>query len=550
MDFNERGKRKSNFYRVVGITSLLIFLITNLAQVYGQNPSPAHPNNHVRGVVFHDKSSNGIYNKGTDKPLEGIAVSNGREIAVTDHKGVYELPLRDSSVIFVIKPQDWKVPVDEHQLPQFYHVHSTHNLSGSNYKGLDATGPLPESVDFPLYPVEEPEQYKALIFGDTQPRDEDEVYYLVHDVITELIGTDAAFGVTLGDIVFDNLDLFESVYGSIGKIGIPWRHLLGNHDLDYTGADDMSARGPYLKDFGPSYYAFSYGPAHFIVLDNIEYVTEGDDHYYQTGLGEYQMEFLRNELSRIDEDQLLFIMAHIPWAGSTGWKDESEREAFFQLLAEHPNAVSLVAHHHRHYHHILGEDFGFPEAQPHHMICVGTSCGAWWTGVPDEYGIPHALMTDGTPNGYAFLHIDENDWKMSWKAASRSADFQMHVHVPNKVDVADLSDTTVMANIFNALPSARVQMRIGESGTWIDMDRVTKQDPTNIAAFQWESELEDYPWRSMEYSFWGGHVSEYIWEGDLPAGLNPGFHVIHVRAVDDWWEYKGRRIMKVKKKSP
>ena len=54
------------------------------------------------------------------------------------------------------------------------------------------------------------------MFGDPQPRNQKEVDYMSHDVIEELVGTDASFGVTLGDITFDNLDLFE-VAGAVDR---------------------------------------------------------------------------------------------------------------------------------------------------------------------------------------------------------------------------------------------------------------------------------------------------------------------------------------------
>ena len=52
--------------------------------------------------------------------------------------------------------------------------------------------------------------------------------WIAHDVIEELVGTDASFGVTLGDIVFDDLNMFESQARSIALLGIPWYNVVGN----------------------------------------------------------------------------------------------------------------------------------------------------------------------------------------------------------------------------------------------------------------------------------------------------------------------------------
>ncbi len=49
----------------------------------------------------------------------------------------------------------------------------------------------------------------------------------------------------------------------------------------------------------------------------------------------------------------------------------------------------------------------------------------------------------------------------------------------------------------------------------------------------------------MSHSFWEGHVSEYLWEAYLPEDLEPGVHVIHVTAEDDWWEYENKRLIRI-----
>ncbi len=496
----------------------------------------------VSGVVFHDRTGCGAFISGTDLPIEGVAVSNGREIAVTGADGLYELPLRDNSAVFVIKPRDWMVEVDKNMLPRFYHLHGPSGATGSKFEGMPPTVISNSRADFPLYPSPEPDKFDVLVFGDTQPRDEQEIYYLSHDVLAELTGTGAAFGVTLGDIVFDDLDLFGHLAESIATIGIPWRYVLGNHDIDFSADNDYDARGTWYRTFGPSYYSFTYGPAHFIVLDNIKWLVDGDKRFYRTGLGTDQMQFLRNELERIGEDRLVFLMVHIPYTGSTAWQSEEEREELYRLLADYPQAVSLVAHTHRHYHHFLGEDEGFPGDRPHHMVSVGTVCGSWWTGAPDNYGIPHAMMSDGTPLSYTFLHIDEGEWKMSLQAARRPGEFQMHIHAPDHICACD-DATDIIVNIFNALPTASVKMRFAGGGDWIPMERRPMNDPVRIAVMQRERSLgEEVPFRHLGRAA----PSEHIWVANAQLPVEPGVYVIEVQAQDCWWEYSGRRLIHVR----
>ena len=521
----------------IGFLAVLCFLlpaITNESALNAQTRST------VKGIVFYDKNENGVYDSG-DKPLKDVAVSNSREVAVTNRKGEYELPLRDNSAIFVIKPRNWAVPVDEKQMPRFYKMYSATGISGTKYEGLPATGPLPESVDFPLLPSEEPDKIKALIFGDTQPRDNKEIYFMSDDVIPEVIGTDADFGVTLGDVVFDDLNLYDHLTGSLSNIGIPMWYVAGNHDFDFTGNNTTEARGTWYRKFGPSWYSFSYGPAHFIVLDNVRWIVDGDERYYRTGLGDDQLKFLQNEIERLEEGQLLVLLTHIPYEGSRDWHDEAEKQAFYKLLASHPKSVSLVAHTHRHYHHFLDKEAGFPGNEPHHMISMGTVCGAWWTGAPNEFGIPHTMMSDGTPNGYAFLHIDKNEWKLEWRTAGEASEVQMHIHAPEVVSTETKNEIKIVANIYNALPNAVVKMRIGDEGEWMEMKRVPQKDPYRLAVKERESQLEEVPWRKMG----GDYDSEHIWEASYKPKLNPGVHFIQINAQDDWYEYKGKRLIHI-----
>ncbi len=531
---NHIVKNRSVFLLIV--VSLIFAGLSVSQALYSQDVST------VKGIVYHDITGNGIYDASKDKPLKGVAVSNGREVVVTDRAGAYELPLRDNSSIFVVKPRNWMIPVDENQIPRFYFLYSTGGASGTNFKGLSPTGTLSDLVNFPLYPSKEPDNFDVLVFGDTQPRDDKEIYYISHDVIPDVIGLGASFGITLGDIVYDDLNLYEHLTGSLSTIGIPMWYVPGNHDNDYSGNNQFDARGAWLRTFGPAYYSFTHGPVHFVVLDDIRWIVEESRRYYRTGLGEDQMEFLRNEINRLEKDQLLVLLAHIPYEGSTAWEDEAEKTAFYELISRHPNTITLAAHTHRHYHHFIDREQGFPGDNPHHMVSVGTLCGAWWTGAPDEYGIPHAMMSDGTPNGYTILHIDGNKWKLRWKTARRTANFQMHIDAPDFI-IADSTDRVkIIANIYNALPSADVKVRIGNNGAWEKMERIPQPDPVRSEVMKREKQLGEVPWRNLGEVV----VSEHIWSAEPETDLIPGVYMIHVKAADEWFEYEGRRLLHVK----
>ena len=539
MIFENSKTMKKIFLGVITLFFVLPALQNEMA-AFAQTPAS------VKGVVYYDRNINGTFDS-SDKPLKGVAVSNGRDVVMTNRKGEYELPMKDNSTVFVIKPRDWSVKIDSEQIPRFYIMNSTAGLSGEKFKGLAPTGLLQNSVNFPLYPSKEPKNIKGLIFGDTQPRNDKEIYYMSQDILPDLIGTDANFGVTLGDVVFNDLNLFDHVASSLSVVGIPMWYVPGNHDADYTGKNSIEGRGAWFKKFGPNYYSFSYGPAHFIVLDNIRWNAEDEKPYsnYRTGLGDDQMKFLENEIQRLDKKQWLVIMSHIPFEESTQWVSKEEKETFYRLLAGHEKTLSLAAHTHRHYHTFVGKEQGFLGSNPLHTISVGTSCGAWWTGAPNEYGIPHAMMTDGTPNGYAFLHMNEKEWKLEWRVAGRPADFQMHIDMPDVVSKDSIGIIKVTANIFNALPDAEVKMRIGENGEWRTMKLSPQRDPARLAEKEREMKIDNAPWLKMG----GTAISKHIWEADLNINSDfsqPGVYYIEIQSKDKWFVHEGKRLIQVR----
>ncbi|MEX0928050.1 MAG: metallophosphoesterase N-terminal domain-containing protein, partial [Balneolales bacterium] len=252
----------------IKIISLLILLCALSGPVQGQEK--------VTGTVFYDLNTNGRLDPG-EHGIPGVLVSNGRDIEATGADGRYRVPARDETIITLIKPSGWTTEVDENGIPRFYYIHAENGAGGSEFPGVEPTGPLPESVDFALQPQEESDAFRVLIFGDTQARDLDEVGYVAHDSVQELIGVDAAFGATLGDLVFDDLDVLRPLTEVVGQIGVPWRHIIGNHDIDFSADRNHDARGAYHQMLGPSHYAFTRGKTHFVVVDNIRWIVDGED---------------------------------------------------------------------------------------------------------------------------------------------------------------------------------------------------------------------------------------------------------------------------------
>lgn len=491
----------------------------------------------AKGRVFEDANRNRKHDRG-EKWLPGVKVSNGVEIAVTDDRGRYALPYDTQTTFFVIKPAGYATPLTSHNLPVFYYNHYPDGSPSLKYAGIPETGKLPKSIDFPLHPQDEPDTFKAILFADPQPRNQTEIDYIAHDVIEELIGSDATFGVTLGDIMFDQLDLFGSLNAAIGLIGIPWYNVVGNHDINFDAASEFDSNTTFRSVYGPNYYSFDYGKVHFLVIDNVEWYPETDDQKarYRGGLGDRQLEFIANDLALIPEDQLLVVLMHVPLFGM------DRKDELFRLIENRPFTFSVSGHTHWQAHILLTEGEGWMGPEPHHHLVNVTVSGSWWSGMKNEVGIPHATMRDGAPNGYSIVTFDGHSYDVTYKAAGHPADYQMNIYAPERIQSSGADTTEVFVNVFGGSPGSLVEMRLGETGPWIPMDF----DPDRMDPIFEELGNREKGIEGLKRKIGSPRKARHAWFADLPAAPPTGTHLINVRTTDMFGKtYTDQRIIRI-----
>ena len=517
-------------------------------------------NSTATGTVFLDTNGNQVKDD-NEKGLSEVRVSNGRDIVETDANGQYTLEVSDDTILFVIKPRGFMTPINENRLPKFYYVHKPHGSpEGLKYAGVAPTGPLPASVDFPLTEQPEADTFKVLVFGDTQPNNMQEIEWLAHDVIEEVIGIDAVFGISLGDLVGDNLNLFHPLNEVIATVGIPWYNVYGNHDMNRLATDDRYADETFERVYGPTCYSFDWGPVHFINIDNVNfYQDEKNIPRYSSEVGERQLTFIRNDLAFVPKDQLVVVSFHIPLT------EMRDVEKLLNLLGDRPHTLSLSAHTHIQRDDFVGPDHGWHGDVPHHHHNHATTSGSWWQGALDEVGIPHTTMRDGAPNGYGIFTFSGNQYSIRFKAARRPADYQMNIFAPWEVASTATNKTDVIVNVFGGTKRSTVEIRLGEDGEWRPMAYTPQKDPYYKAlkarddanhlerklnvAFRATMKLqlkEDNELPQRGKGITGTAKSTHIWQAKLPANAPKGTHVIYVRTTDMFGQtFTGRRIIRV-----
>jgi hypothetical protein len=499
---------------------LIILFVVFSVDIYAQE---------VTGIVFIDENQNGVLDS-TEGRLPNVSVTNGVDVVVTDQEGKYVLPVEDDNIIAVIKPSGFGYSVNEYNLPQFYYIHKPNGSPELKFPGVAPTGKLPKEINFGLIPQKDSEEFSALIFGDPQPYTIEEVGFFDEGIVSELEDSkNYEFGISLGDLVGNDLDLFNPYKKAVKKIGVPWYNVLGNHDLNFDVEEDHLSDETFEDHFGPANYAFNYGKVHFIVLDDILYPDPRDQKGYWGGFRPDQLEFIENDLKHVPKDHLIVLAFHIPLTepNADNFRDE-DRKMLFELLKDFPHTLSLSAHTHIQKQEFLGEEYDWLQNKPHHHYNVGTTSGDWYSGKLDDDGVPFATMRDGTPKGYAIISFEGNQYQIRYKVAGKPADYQMEIFAPKVVANNRGTKAGIYVNFFMGGENDEVLYRI-DDGDWKPMKYLEDYDPSYVRdVMEWDLSEELMPGRRSSNPM----KSSHLWRAGIPVNLGEGEHIIEVKATD------------------
>ncbi|HCR48959.1 MAG TPA: metallophosphoesterase, partial [Bacteroidetes bacterium] len=211
----------------------------------------------IRGAV----QSNG-------KGIPHVAVTDGISVVTTDAKGTFTLiSTSNQPFVYVSIPAGYKIPQNATGTARFYQP-----IRSDNKGEMTALFTLqPEDVS--------QESHRFLALGDVQTQNKYETARFLNETIPDIQQTlntgMAAFGVSVGDIMFDDLSLYPDYEAGVQKTGIPFFQVMGNHDLDFDGFTDESSTRTFTRHFGPTYYSFNRGAVHYVVLEDVMWVKSG-----------------------------------------------------------------------------------------------------------------------------------------------------------------------------------------------------------------------------------------------------------------------------------
>lgn len=364
----------------------------------------------------------GMVKNDSDEPVEGVVVSDGYSVTVTDAKGVYQMKTGDKSrFVFVSVPADFQIPM-ENGHPKIYQA-------------------LPEKItnverkDFSLKKQEKVTQFRLLAMADVQIGQDKELQWLRNDEMPEIVKyaetlkkDQPLYGISLGDLVWDNMPFFKEYATETARLNIPVFHVIGNHDHDRTvlGNDD-GASHYFEANFGPTYYSYNIGEVHFVVLDDVDYAA-GDN--YAARITQNQLDWLEKDLAHVSKDKLIMLGVHIPILRRFNNSGVENRQALYDIL-EGYNVRIMSGH--RHNNSTATINSKIEENN------LGAVMGAFWNDP----------CNDGSPRGYAVYEINGNkieNWY--YKGTKTDKDYQLKLYGLGESTLPYRQDGVII-NVFN-----------------------------------------------------------------------------------------------------
>ncbi len=332
----------------------------------------ATPENTIRGRVT-----------GAGEPLAGVLVSDGCRVVATDARGDYALPVGADSgrFVFVTTPRGFWTE-------RFYRP----------IDGAVATG----RADFALGRRPQSDRFDFVFIADMHLRRDGPSTSKFKASLEEInrLEPKPAFLLAQGDICLQD-GAGPAYLESLAAAEMPVRNGAGNHEMMLK---HENPRDDFERLFGPTYYSFDWGPAHFIVLDGNKPLPGEEGWKAVHGAVEAsELAWLEADLAAQPEGKPIVIGVHIPIVSTyperrrhspkdAPYWEVTNDDMLTDLFARH--GVRLVLQGHMH------ENERETVDGVEYVESISMS-GSWWkAGEGFERGV------DGCPRGYRVVSVD------------------------------------------------------------------------------------------------------------------------------------------------
>ena len=366
------------------------------------------------------------------RPVRGAAVSDGLSVVATDADGRYTL-IGDGRRphLAITPPSGYALPIGPSGTARLYQP-----------LVADARGEA--TALFSLTPLgHSDERHGFVVLADPQTQDEYEMARFQKETVPDVqatvkeLGELPLFGLSDGDIMYDNLGWYDAYEAAVGRMGLPFFQVVGNHDLDLDATTDEDSTATFTRRFGPRYYSFNRGRMHYVVLDDVFYYNGG----YLGYLPAEQLAWLAADLALVPKGGAVVVFLHIPLASSLYERHGLPRPAIANSVTNREALLTLLEPYKTH---LISGHTHECEHRTHGKAVehtLGAACGAWWTG---------DICYDGTPNGYGVFEAVGDELRWRYKATGQAADRQCTVYSAGSDPGAP---EELVANVWNWDPS-------------------------------------------------------------------------------------------------
>ncbi len=400
------------------------------------------------------------------KPVAGVQVSDGRQIVLTNARGRYRMKTdKADSVVFITTPSGYVAKMIDPVRPGFWQL-------------LTKAPKKTEVHDFQLQPQDQ-SKYSVIFITDCHLADdptrdclnrfEKSVMPTVRREYEAAAARGAVFTVNLGDFAHDRFwyDFNFNEYDAeqfLVRAGFPGPvyTVTGNHDNDGAvaglgGRTDFVSAWNYRHTWGPACYSLNVGRDHWIFMDSVEYINDGEKdprhkningkRNYRCRILEKDIEWLREDLKYVDRDARIFFCCHVPLindASKSEVMEAGQAAVLGEVFKDFPTVYVYSGHTHKNIH---TADCGFPRFKQ--FIFAATSGSMWQQ-----------------PEGYQCIGSDSSDQSINVMDCSVSDPSPRFVHLSGEGKMMRVYDINAVGDFYRSDEQCRIFHKLYPERSW------------------------------------------------------------------------------------
>lgn len=362
------------------------------------------------------------------EPVVGCVVSDGKQCVATDNNGHYALKSDMSSTrfVFISIPDGYKIPFRKSVIQNFYRIPRYQKGALANFTLEKRTEPTDK---YTIIMIGDP-QMRGLGIDGSGERYRDVVLPDIEEYKKSTTGE--FFAINLGDLVYNWMPGYDDYMDISATTTYPMCHIIGNHDYDQANILEGKLGTPYFEEYiSPTYYSFTIGKVHYVMVNSIEYSRENSKKHYGSGLDDEQMKWLEEDLKYIPKDYTIYVCGHANLfkkpgtspRGSYG-KYNVNYERYKALLKPYKRVYSWSGHYHTNY----GFDYAgkpkYEDMQHFSAITAARCIGTLRSNMEmDNLGIP---------NGYVVVEVNGDNFEWWYKTVGHDRNYQMRAYSPTR----------------------------------------------------------------------------------------------------------------------